>query len=820
LAGGDVAKAVVVRPLGLLTQGSKYGVYPPGAMSIAKNVVIRDPGVLSSMPGLSGYANNIGLTAFPVRRIWPGTTHSLAAHSGLSTLTWGVLSGGGIVSVAQASGVGAYAYETGRLSVVNARGRTMLNTSKDPVVVDSEGASTSRHVGLLTPGSLSASTASLTNARSLADGYQRRYRVIARRVSADGYEIFSAPTNSIEARNVSAGATVDPNIVIDSPGSSMLRAGDVLELYRTDDQLIGTDPGDTYRLAQAYTIKTADLFGSVTMRDVSTRADLGNELYTNPGADPLTRDPNYLPGMADDIVIHEGHAFYLTRKVNESVIAKPNGQVGSLTTAEERSTGIGWRRVTGDTTNGNFDIINISDMTGLQIGQVVTATGLPVGPSAARITAIVGTTITLSVAPSVTAAGAIVDIYDVIETSASTFVQITGSFALSLNADVISTVPTIALIEAAGGISFDDASGGSFIFRRPLFSTGAASPYAVRATNGQNYSPTLPLTTETAQAGKADERYNRWHISKFNEPEHVGINSKILVGSATNYRGVSVGGVMLVFASDGLWQVSGLAGSWAIKSLDPSLILAARGCVAVMDGLAWAYTNRGLVTVSPDGSITEISNGKIGQANAGGSGEFNGHAYADTWDRYLVCDDRHREVLVTLDGGVNFFVYSARSDAFTTYVPASTGPATAAAYSSALASLMLTRDSGAAVHLEYFSPDSTATRMANAQVRFQPLVDPDPSMTKEWMDLEMAFEGVGTTMSLTPTFDATSYTAVSLAASTIESRLIVPVPRNAPALSARLAPGFTFATGETTNTWSLRMMAVTYEVAMTESMMR
>jgi hypothetical protein len=816
--GGDV-KTVVVRPLGVISQPNKYGVYPPGAMSIAKNVVLRDPGVLSSMPGLQSYAASIGFTATPVRRIWPGTTHSLVASSGLSTLTWGVLSGGGQVTVAQAAGLGAYAYETGRLSIVSARGRTLLNTSKDPVVVDSEGANTSRHVGLLTPTLGIVPAASLTNARSLALGYQRRYRVIARRVSADGYEIFSAPTNSIEARNTAAGATVDPNIVVETPANSFLRAGDVLELYRTDDQLVGTDPGDTYRLAKSYTLKTADLIAAVTLRDVSTRTDLGNELYTNPGSDPLTRDPNYLPGMADDICIHEGHAFYLTRKVNETVIAKPNGQVGSLTTAEERSTGIGWRRVTGDKTNGSFNILNISDTTGLQIGQVVTSGGMPVGPSASRITAIVGTTITVSVAPTVTAVGSIIDIYDVIETQAGTFVQILGSFSLTLSADVIATVPTIAVIEAAGAVSSDDADGGTFIFRRPTFSGGVSAPYAVRATNGQNYSPTLPLTTETAQAGNADERYNRWHVSKYNEPEHVGINSKILVGSAVNYRGVSVGGVMLVFASDGLWQVSGLAGSWQVKSLDPSLILAARGCVNVMDGLAWAYTNRGLVTVSPDGNITEISNGKIGQANTGGSGEFNGHAYADTWDRYLVCDERHREVLVTLDGGVNFFVYNARSDAFTTYVPA-TGPATAGAYSRALAALMLTRDSGSAVNLEYFLPDSTTTRVANAQGRFQPLVDPDPSMTKEWMDVEYAFEGVDSAMSLTPTFDATSYSAVALALSTTERRIIVPVPRNAPSLSPRLAPGFSFASGGTTNAWSLRMMAVTYQVAMEASMTR
>lgn len=817
-----MSKTIVVSPLGLITQPNKYGQFPPGALAVAQNVTLRDRGVLGSWPGLQTYRSDVlGFNSTP-RAIWAGESSVFAVGSNSSTnpLRW--VTGSGDTTVSPPLGYSAYTSDTARVSIVSTRGRVILTGSRHPAILDSEGDTTCRPVGLHYPGGVTATVAT-SNTQSLADGYQRRYVALHRREQSDGYTAFSAPSTYLELRNAN-GSTVDPVLVVSLAvaGSSEYVTGDIVEVYRTKDQLIGTDPGSTYYLAASYSLTSTDVSNGYTagIRDVTIDTALGAELYTNPGAEALTAGANHRPGLADDIVQHEGHTFYLVRKVHPYIVFRANSTMGTLSSTTERTYGIGTRAVTGDTTNGSASVVNVSPTTGLVIGQYVIGTGIQADT---LVTNVSGSTVTLNKTATATNAGVALTFYDVIQlygTAVGQSVAVANANSLfSTSPDVISDKGPVGIV-SSGAVSYlTDVQGATFTLRPQLYGSIVTTPFAVRATNGTNYTPPLPdVNGGTALTGNYDERKYRWIVSKHNEPEHTVLPGTlgaspnlVFTGTGEVYRGVSVGGVILVFASDGLWQIYGDASGWTVRSLDPTLYLAARRAVDVMDGVVWAYTNRGLVSITPDGAVTEVAAPLIG----------GGQQPADTWSIYVVCDQLHHEVLYTTDSGASFYVFNTRTGSFTSFVP--TVASQVATFSKALNSIVFLATAGTLDEqpdVVYFRADTSTTRMASASVRFQPLVLDDPSTLKNWLDAEYAFEGFTTSGVLVPNFSGTNYTARTVAANASESRVLVGVPRNAPALSSKVTPGFTFSSGATSNLWSLRMLAVAYTPATAEGAAR
>lgn len=807
---GVAVRETVIRPLGLLTQSNKYGQYPAGAMSRALNVCMRDPGIVSSLPATRAYRSDVISAGYTLRRLWPGATSVLALGNNGATWALRWVSAGASNAVTAPPGWTAL-FSDGKAHAAQIRSRTLLSWGESsPWIFDSEGDTTARLAGLPAP-ELSVVSLSTSNAQALPTAKVVAYRAIIRRAHSDGYETISAPSQPIHITN-SIGSTHNPVLRVSLPGNAggtLAIAGDIVELYKSRTVDAGSDPGDTLYLAVAYTLVSGDITArNCSVTDNALESSLAAELYSNPAQDGVPTGAKSPPTIASDVAVFKGYTFYAATRLRSSKSLKIPGPIGTLSSAAERATGIGVRTVTGDVANGSPDILNVSDTTGLSIGQRISIAGNAM--NGANVTNIVGTTVTVDVASDATTVGASIDFSDRLVLN-GTLSTLTTTFEPNSSAH---SSGARMIYEGAVSYVFTGASTwtitwpATFIVENVLATT---TELTLKATNGANYYPALPNFNDTAVNGSSDPRENRYAWSLEQQPEAVPAVQYAFVGSGTLYRMVPTQDSMLMFCSDGLYRLTGDGGEWRTDPVDPTLILAARNAADVLNDVVWAYTNEGLVAIDGSGLPRYVSRDRVGDP-----ANLPGAAYADTWDTFLSIDERHHEVWLTFRSGSNSvsYVYNVVSGAFTTVDDSAEW--SAMAYSRSLRSLVVGAVSSNPDVL-YFEDDTSATRMAGADPRLQPLYMGDPFTLKQFIGVDHLFSGVGTAMTLVPSYDGTNYTALTVPANAIESRIMAPVPRNAPAIGTRITPGFTISVGGTSNNWSWRGASVSWVPAAEES---
>lgn len=821
LTTGCDVKTVISRPLGRITVPNEYGQYPPGAFEIATNVAMRDPGVLSSLPALRSYRDNAFGTD-TARKVWCGDAYQLVISQNGGTWAMRWVNAAGPSSISSPSAF-SHSFSTGIAPVARQRDRTIVGTANGPIVLDSETDTTARTPGFSKP--LVVFEGSTVAADAVVNGNCASYRAVYRRKFSDGYEVTGPPSESMRYANAT-GANVGPRLLITIEGNSGAIAGDLIDVYRTEGMPSAADPGDTHYLVSSVAISSANVTaGYVLLYDRVPDDNLGAELYGNPGQDSLPGGGGPLrykarPPLARDIVVHGDHVLYLGTTTPASLRAYVPHTWGALTTAIDRQYGIGSRTFTADSTLGSPTLTNIStaDMVGLAVGQRVrnAATLNPSATAYVLITAVGANSITLDSNATATVVGSAGYVsYDMM--------TIGGERVIARNYTEFSFLATHP---SAGAFGYPSAgrtqafeirsantrvstlvtsdSGVDFFISRQHAYEGS---FTLQASNGANYQPAIADYSGAAQTVSPEAKLNRVHWAEKAQPEAVPSANTFLVGNSEIYRGVYVGdGITLVFASDGLWQVRGDGiNGWAVERKDPKLFLAARGAVDVMGGLAWAYTNRGLVSITPAGDVTEISTPIIG-----------GRAkYSDTWDVRLAADDDHHEIWYATADGTVLDVYNERTGAFTQFSGSrsvlTTGNIGALAYSKGLSSIVFAVN-GANTPLLYFEDDTSNLRIAGASVRQQPLVGDEPTSLKEWMSTTYVFDGFPLGAVLTPTFNGVFYADHAVPANANESRLVVDVPNDAPSYSEALRVGFEFTSGATTQLWTLRTIAVRYRL--------
>lgn len=821
LLGCYQVREYVHKPLGLITVPNKYGVYGAGALSTARNVCMRDEGVLTSMPATRAYRSDVTSSGYTLRKLYAAGSSLLAIgdNAGAWQARWITASASTAITTTPAGGT-TTTFDTAKTHVASARSRYFVTSLSNGVLaLDSEGDTTVRSAGLrpLVFAQYQALTGQAVLSLSSAS-----YRLVLRRIQSDGYELMSPPSHSWTYYN-QFGSDQLVRLAFTIPASGGIIAGDLVDVFRTKNVSGTASPGDTYYLAYTYTITSTDITNGYILTDDNIADNaLGEELYTNPGR-PVPRivgvggsyvnDP---PGFATDAWQFKGRTFYAAQKLNSFKKLHINGRFGDVTATNDRAAGIGTRTVVGDTTNGNPTLANVSaaDLVGIKVGQSRANSG-------GTITSIGATSITFNTNFTSTVVGTTITIYDRIEVNGVNGIM--GSFALFVGqADYFLGAPNTALpLERSvfykdsnqdayvvsdtpafyGGLTSQDAYGVDIELVQGFYGDGTLT---VRATNGANYSPPIAEIGSTATNGDSDERFNRLQWSKPDQPESVPPQQELLYGNGVHYRGIPTLDATWLFASDGLWRLSGDDDEYRVDPIDPQLVLAGRNAVAKLGERIYAYTERGLVRISDAGGVERIAE-KIIQDRIPGA------AYADTWDTFVAADEMHREIWLSFrsGGSTTSYVFNEVTGAFVDVVDTEWS---AMEYAPYLRSLVIGAvDSTPDV--KYFEADTSTTRMSGADVRFQPFTGGDAFALKEWQDVNFIFEGVGSTMSLTPRFGSTNYNARTVAASTVESRVRVAVPRNAPALAARLTPGFTFASGGTSNLWSLRGISVTAQPA-------
>lgn len=800
-----MSRDTVIAPRGLQTAPNKHGM-PRGALSKALNVCMREKNVISSLPDVRSFRADVSSSGHTLRALHPGASNVLALTGNGSTWLLRWVASGSSTAITAPITIASGTFSAGKARVAILRDRWLLtNDVSEPWLFDAEADTTPRRAGLPPP-QIAPTNPTATNAQAVSTGKTVAYRALIRRVHSDGYETISAPSEPFYFTN-SIGSTYNPIIHVDFPavtGDDPVIAGDIVEIYRSKSVDAGFSPGDTLYLAVSFTLTATEISNTVVnVTDNALESSLAVELYTNPNQDKIA-GAKMPPPLAAGVAIFKGRAFYIASRIRCLKRLKIPGPTGALSSATERATGIGTRAVTGDVTNLSSDIANISDTTGLAIGQIIAISGNNL--NGGTIAAIVGSTVTMSTVSDATTVGAAMSFNDVISIDGGSSVSLSSTVEGNFNA-------------ASSGARFVYEGGApAHVYTAPGTKTltwpssfaieklvTSSSDMTLRASNGANYYPELPDMNETAVNVSADPRGNRYCSSLDQQPEAVSPEHYGFVGAGTIYRMIPTRDALYFFCSDGLHRLSGDEFPWQVDPVDPTLILSARNAVDVLGDTIWAYTNRGLVSITND-QVKEVSTEALGDAST-----LPGAAYSDTWDTFLTCDELHREVWLTFRSGGNSvsYVFNTLTQCFTTVDDDEWSCST---YSRALQSLVVGAVSSNPDVL-YFETDTSGTRMPGAELRFQPFTMGEPFSLKEFVDVDYLFEGASTALTLVPSFDGTNYAAVTVAGNVIEAHGVAPVPRNAPAVARRLAPGFTLSAGGTAQRWSFRGISVAWQPA-------
>jgi hypothetical protein len=795
---------VTLKPLGLVTQPNTYGQYPAGALHTADNVAMRDAGKLQSFPALRDYRASIA-SSNRVYKMFPHESSVLAFTQHTGTLAWTPrwVTSSAATTITMPSGFTITA-DTGKLRASTVAGRTIVTNSVHLLSFDGEAATTARRVGVPPPSRINSGGIA-TNAQAILDDTTVNYRAYIERSVTIGTStiVLVGAVSGVSRRPNTSGVTIDGSVFVQWPSQTGVTAGDVVRLFRTKAVAIGSDPGDTMYLAATAKLTSTNISnGYVTVRDPTPDNSLTEELYTNPGQQTLTEN-NWVPPLADDVESFGGFTFYASRRLQNQIILKVPGGWGILTTDAQRANGVGSRAITGDThSSTTVDNISASHILGLAVGQSITGSGIP---ASTTIAAVGASSVTLSASATATAAGVSLTVVDNFEIDG---LVLPGSSWSTLQSQT-ATIRYLLYSDKPTFPSVNEEDLGATVLLTRYY--GGASQMSIRATNGANFSPALPTLSETAYAVPWDEKPNRISWSKKNQPEAVPtLGHDALVGNGTVYRMIAVSDRMYLFCSDGLYQLTGSEGVWRIEMVDNTLVLAARDAADRIGDVVYAYTNKGLVSVSVTTGVLELSSGVIAAENPSdtfNTGSLSGAVYSDTWDVSVACDELHSEAWIRTAADTSaFFVWNAKNKAFTKFVD--DGTIRSIAYSRALRSLMI--GNGASASIQYFELDTSNVRKDEAIIVFQPFAFGNPTDTNEFIDIDWVFTGVGNAITAGTNFNRVYLGDVTIAASADDSHCIVNVPRNAPSVATTIQPGLEMSDGSEDTRWALVAVDVSY----------
>jgi hypothetical protein len=671
-----IKQTLVVKPLGVITTPNEMGQYPVGAMDMSQRpFAIRDPGKLVSpgrmssligVPAITGPATKMVLCANSLQML--GVYLSNAATWRYNWTQYGAAVSSDAAFGAFGFWSGLIAFPTdGRMNFTRNRNRPILNGTTFAAVWDyedpSSAAQRSPRLAGVPPPVCQTVTASSAGPVDLGTRHCSLV-VVYRKAFPDGYELTSPPSAALQfggPANNTLGILVSV-----SPAPAVIAAGDWVDVYRTlsqpnDGATPGTNTGSVYRLSTSHQITSAEaVAGNFQVLDTTLDTALGEFLYTN--ASEGTADAAHLPPPAAKCLsTFKGCTFYLNCTDPASLTLNVSTAMAFALPSSfpyARAHGIGTRNVTGNVSTGSAVISSISaaDMVGILLN--MQSVDSRFGGSA-TVTAVGATTITMSANSTATATATQVPISDVIEIATSLnsvhhVIQEWNDFAasapqgVSIYAQDLS-LPDTTKVGLSAGASAYPAEGWTVAGSRTLDGS-----FTIRATHGDEYVPKLPRIelNETALTVSPDPaRKNGVSWSEPQQPESVPSVNTTPVGSGEIYAAEATRDALWIFASDGLWRLSGTGGSaktgydWRVDPVDTTLILSAPRATCVLNDVVYAYTNRGLVAIGSDGTITPLSRSVV-DATVGGPPWLANYEYT------LIADERFSEIIF-INGVVN-----------------------------------------------------------------------------------------------------------------------------------------------------------------------
>jgi hypothetical protein len=531
-------RQAILAPVGLVTQPNEYGQYPPGALKVARNVLLRDPGKLDQSP--DAIAHSVGLPGELIAKLMPTDTGIIYALTTDGGGGWSIFADG-VPQTFAGSASDAFS-ETGRISWAQCKDRVIVNGLRGCLVRDPVPISTHfRAAGLPQPsivgGAITAGVPAWLDQNQMVG-----YRVCLVRRYAEDYTLRSAPSAPVKIINSVTKGTVD--LSIKWPAGAGIEPGDILELYRTD--ILATtsafaDPGATYKRVREYALTAADIAAvppaALVLRDTQetvtgTLRTPGQELYTNPGVEGELY-ANLRPPIARCLASFKGFCFYGNTTERAQFKATFPGGFGGLTIggSASRLAGVGNRGGSGTITLGSAVITAVSatEIVGVKVGQLWNAFS-PSFPSTAAVVAVGASTITMSVVATSSGISWVLD--DVIEingvkarlglpSAVMTLLNgLNGTMEIQLNqavtADASHYLTGLEITLMWNYLDFDRS-------------------IDVRATNGANYSPPVPELGAAVKTIDPIVKKNRLCWSKEQQPEHAPSVSETFVGFGEMY---------------------------------------------------------------------------------------------------------------------------------------------------------------------------------------------------------------------------------------------------------------------------------------------
>lgn len=545
---------------GLTTAPGQLG-EPPGGMSVAQNWDIPNRTLLAKRRGVQRY------TYFPAgvpRSIYVKSASALGgspvlyASAGIST-TGGSASllSVGSTAVTLPAPLTPYAWDPSVRPVRFVQFGKSVYASTDNGVVRIESDNAARWAGVETPYKTGPGAA-LANARGwLANGSRVAYRAVLVRYDADGVPMRGPPSEEIYAHNSSGSAAiVELGVCLDLRvnSSEVLEAAAArrvdLEIYRSPQSTTTTTSAEL-QLCYRRSLTSAELAlpppALVTFNDYSPDEALGAYLYTNgiTGEDVLAGAAVGLASRNDIPPVGADVASYAGRL-----------WLSDLTYRQEMTFSL-----FGPGTSG----------TQLKTGDVLTVAGV-------ALTA--GTHFTVYTSGSV--------LQNIVDT------------AMSI-ATAISLASTVTRAEYVGSPLSPGTAGLIRVWR--LRNDGTA--FTAQITSGGSGSAFVP-DLSTALSSSSERLLNGLAYSKASQPDAFPPVNVVRVGrgDASIRRIVALRDCLFVFASDGLWRLTGYSPeTFALEMFDSSVVVAAvsPNAIAVMDDAIYCWCNLGIVRITTSG---------------------------------------------------------------------------------------------------------------------------------------------------------------------------------------------------------------------------
>lgn len=284
---------------GLYTFNNQLSQVPPGAMTIANNVVIDRPGIVETRRGFNFYGTQLpsaGIKGFVYlsRLIWYCSGGQFAYDSD-GAGTWTTYAGsfsppaGNFINSTQANGNFYFTTNNGVYKIGGLTGTPMQAGA--PPALD-----------------LTAVLGNSGTGSAIQTNNQVAYAVVWGYIDANNNLIQGAPSEWAYVTNSSGSPQ---NVTLTATIPAAVTTSFFIQVYRTPGTgSSSTIPGNNFQLAIEYTPNSTDISNKfVTLTDTIPDSLLGDALYTADGQP--NNQPNQQPPICQDICTFNGMTFYI-----------------------------------------------------------------------------------------------------------------------------------------------------------------------------------------------------------------------------------------------------------------------------------------------------------------------------------------------------------------------------------------------------------------------------------------------------------------------------------------------------------------------------